>query len=103
MHKKNHESKSKDQFHLQFKLMNQDTLRKRQKRKWYHRNKEAVLEQQKNSKNKKESQKDWYQQNKKRCIARAKRWNEDNPVARKLIVERHKTKNNPTGGWSNGT
>ena len=80
-----------------------ETERKRQKREWYHRNKEAVLEQQKNSKNKKESQKEWYQQNKKRCIARAKRWNEENPAARKLIVERHKTKNNPTGAWIDGT
>ena len=74
-----------------------------QKREWYHRNKEAVLEQQKNSKNKKESQKEWYQQNKKRCIARAKRWNEENPAARKLIVERHKTKNNPKGVWYDRT
>ena len=80
-----------------------NTERKIQKREWYHRNKEAVLEQQKNSKNKKESQKEWYQQNKKRCIARAKRWNEDNPSARKLIVERHKTKNNPTGVWNDRT
>ena len=80
-----------------------NTERKIQKREWYHRNKEAVLEQQKNSKNKKESQKKWYQQNKKRCIARAKRWNEKNPSARKLIVERHKTKNNPTGVWNDGT
>ncbi len=80
-----------------------NTQRNIQKREWYHRNKEAVLEQQKNSKNKKESQKEWYQQNKKRCIARAKRWNEENPAARKLIVERHKTKNNPTGVWNDGT
>ena len=41
--------------------------------------------------------------NKEMCIARAKRWNEDNPSARKLIVERHKTKNNPTGVWNDGT
>ena len=80
-----------------------NTQRKTQKREWYHRNKEAVLEQQKNSKNKKENQKKWYKKNKKRCIDRAKKWNEDNPTARKLIVERHKTKNNSKGGWSNGT
>ena len=30
-------------------------------------------------------------------------WNENNPSARKLIVERHKTKNNPTGVWNDGT
>ena len=80
-----------------------NTQRKIQKREWYHRNKETVLEQQKNSKNKKESQRKWYQKNKKKCIARAKRWNEDNPSARKLIVERYKTKNNPTGVWNDGT
>ena len=77
--------------------------RKIQKREWYHRNKEAVLEQQKNSKNKKESQREWYQKNKKRCIARAKMWNENNPSARKLIVERYKTKNNPRGVWDDRT
>ena len=80
-----------------------NTERKIQKREWYHRNKEAVLEQQKNSKNKKENQKKWYQQNKKRCIARAKMWNENNPSARKLIVERYKTKNNPRGVWDDRT
>ena len=37
--------------------MNQNTQRKRQKREWYHRNKEAVLEQQKNSKNKRKIRK----------------------------------------------
>ena len=83
--------------------MNQNTIRKRQKREWYHRNKETVLEQQKNSKKKKKNQKEWYEKNKKLCIARAKRWNEDNPSARKLIMERHKTKNNPKGVWSDGT
>ena len=80
-----------------------NTERKIQKREWYHRNKEAVLEQQKNSKNKKESQREWYQKNKKRCIARAKMWNENNPSARKLIVERYKTKNNPRGVWDDRT
>ena len=80
-----------------------DTERKRQKREWYHRNKEVVLEQQKNSKKKKESQKDWYQKNKKLCMVRAKKWNEDNPSARKLIMERYKTKNNPKGVWHDRT
>jgi len=103
LHKKNHESKSKDNFHQLFEIMNQNTQRKRQKREWYHRNKEAVLEQQKNSKKKKKNQKEWYEKNKKLCIARAKRWNEDNPSARKLIMERHKTKNNPKGVWTDGT
>ena len=80
-----------------------NTQRKTQKREWYHRNKEAVLEQQKNSESKKKIQKEWYANNKEMCIARAKRWNEKNPSARKLIVERHKTKNNPTGVWNDGT
>ena len=82
--------------------MNQNTQRKRQQRASHHRNKEAVLEQQKNSKKKKKNQKEWYEKNKKLCIARAKRWNEDNPSARKLIMERHKIKNNSKGEWSNG-
>ena len=82
--------------------ISQNTQIKRQKREWYHRNKEAVLEQQRNSKKKKKSQKEWYQKNKNLCISRAKRWNEDNPSARKLIVERHKTKNNTEEVWSNG-
>ena len=93
----------KDNFHQLFEIMNQNTLRKRQKREWYHRNKEVVLEQQKNSEKKKKSQKEWYHRNKKLCIVRAKRWNEDNPSARKLIMERHKTKNNPKRVWSDGT
>jgi len=85
-----------DNFHLQFELMNQNTIRKRQKREWYHRNKEAVLEQQKNSERKKKSQKAWYQRNKQRCIDKAKIWNKENSGARKLIIERHKhRKGNP--------
>ena len=83
--------------------MNQNTQRKRQQREGYHRNKEAVLEQQKNSKKKRNSQIEWYQKNKKLGIIRAKRWNEDNPSARKLIMERHKIKNNPKGVWFDGT
>ena len=83
--------------------LSQNTQIKRQKREWYHKNKEAVLEQQKNSKKKRESQKEWYLKNKKLCIIRAKKWNEDNPSARKLIMERYKTKNNPKGVWSNAT
>ena len=77
--------------------------RKKQKRDWYHKNKEKVLKQQKNSKKKKKSQKECYQKNKNLCISRAKRWNEENPSARKLIVERHKTKNNPKGVWYDRT
>ena len=77
--------------------------RKKQKRDWYHRNKEAVLTQQRRSEKKKKSQKEWYANNKEMCIAKSKKWNENNPSARKLIMERHKTKNNPKGVWSNGS
>ena len=77
--------------------------RKKQKRDWYHRNKEAVLTQQRRSEKKKKSQKEWYANNKEICIAKSKKWNENNPSARKLIMERHKTKNNPKGVWSNGS
>ena len=76
--------------------MNQNTQRKRQKREWYHRNKELVLEQQKNSERKKKSQKAWYQKNKQNCIDKAKMWNKENIGARKLIIERYKhTKGSP--------
>ena len=37
--------------------------RKRQKREWYERNREKVLEQQKNSDKKKTSQREWYVNN----------------------------------------
>ena len=35
-------------------------------------------------------------------IDKAKKWNKENPSARKLIVERYKLKNNPNGVWSDG-
>ena len=71
--------------------MTEDEKRKKQKRDWYHENKEKVLEQQKNFKKKKQ-QKEWYANNRVRCIEKSKKWNKDNPNARKLIVERHKHK-----------
>ena len=91
-----------DNFHQLFEIMNQNIIRKRQKREWYHRNKEAVLEQQKSSEKKKKSQKKWYKNNKEKCITRAKQWTKNNPTARKLIMERHKIKNNPKRVWSDG-
>ena len=75
--------------------------RKKQKRDWYHRNREEVLEQQKNSEKKKKSQKEWYANNRIQQIGKAKKWNKNNPEARKLIVERHNNKNSKRG-WSNG-
>ena len=64
--------------------------RKRQKREWYHRNKEIVLEQQKNSNRKKMSQREWYVNNRDKIIEKAKKWNNTNESARKLIIERYK-------------
>ena len=64
--------------------------RKKQKREWYHRNKEAVLEQQKNSEKKKKSQKEWYVNNRDRIIENSKKWNNANVGARKLIIERYR-------------
>ena len=48
--------------------MTPDERRKQQKREWYHRNRDKVLEQQKNSVNKKVSQRAWYTNNKEECI-----------------------------------
>ena len=64
--------------------------RKRQKREWYHRNKEIVLEQQKNSEKKKKSQREWYVNNRDEIIEKAKEWNNTNVGARKLIIERYR-------------
>jgi len=89
-----------DNFHQLFELINQNIQRKKQKRDWYHRNKEAVLEQQKSSENKKKSQKEWYKKNKEKCITRAKMWNKENSGARKLIVERHKHRKGSSCQWT---
>ena len=64
--------------------------RKRQKREWYERNREKVLEQQKNSDKKKTSQREWYVNNRDKIIENAKRWNNTNVGARKLIIERYR-------------
>ena len=64
--------------------------RKRQKREWYERNREKVLEQQKNSDKKKTSQREWYVNNRDKIIEKAKRWNNTNVGARKLIIERYR-------------
>ena len=64
--------------------------RKRQKREWYERNREKVLEQQKNSDKKKTSQRAWYVNNRDKIIEKAKRWNNTNVGARKLIIERYR-------------
>jgi len=71
--------------------MTEDEKRKKQKRDWYHENKEKVLEQQKNFKKKKQ-QKEWYANNRVQQIDKAKKWNKENRGARKLITERYKQK-----------
>ena len=80
--------------------MSQEEKRKKQKRDWYHENREKVLDQQKNWKKKKQ-QKEWYANNKVQQIDKAKKWNKDNQSARKLIVDRYKNKQK-NKGWSNG-
>ena len=79
--------------------MTQDEKRKKQKRDWYHENREKVLEQQKNWKKKKQ-QKEWYANNRTQQIDKAKKWNKDNQSARKLIVERHKQKKGNSWQWT---
>ena len=64
--------------------------RKRQKREWYARNRESVLEQQKNSEKKKQSQREWYVNNKDRIIEKSTTWNNNNEGARKLSIERYR-------------
>ena len=71
--------------------MTEDEKRKKQKRDWYHENREKVLEQQKNWKKKKQ-QKEWYANNRTQQIDKAKKWNKENKGARKLITERYKQK-----------
>ena len=71
--------------------MSQEEKRKKQKRDWYHENREKVLEQQKNWKKKKQ-QKEWYDNNRVQQIDKAKKWNKENKGARKLITERYKQK-----------
>ena len=83
--------------------LSQNQKIKIQKRDWYHRNKEKVLAQQKESEKKKRSQKEWYENNKELCIERARKWSENNPTARKLIVQRYTLKKSSLGGWSNGS
>ena len=60
--------------------MSQEEKRKKQKRDWYHENREKVLEQQKNWKKKKQ-QKEWYANNRTQQIDKAKKWNKDNQSA----------------------
>ena len=78
--------------------MNREEKIRYQKREWYYRNKDKVLEQQKNSEKKKVSQKLWYSNNKESCIKRAKVWNRENEGARKLINDRYIKRKDQTWG-----
>ncbi len=69
-------------------MSSQNLLRKVQKQEWYQRNKERILEQQRNSERKKETQREWYLKNREQCIKRAIKGSKSSPVARELIVHR---------------
>lgn len=69
-------------------MSSQNQLRKVQKQEWYQRNKERILEKEKNNVRKKETQREWYLKNREQCIKRAIKWSKSNPEARELIVHR---------------
>ncbi len=70
-------------------MSSQNQLRKVQKQEWYQRNKERILEKEKNNVRKKETQRVWYLKNKEKCIERAVKWSKSNPEARELIIHRY--------------
>ena len=70
-------------------MSNQNQLRKEQKQEWYQRNKERILEKQRNSERRREIQREWYLKNRKQCIERSIKWGKSNPEARELIVHRY--------------
>ena len=70
-------------------MSSQNVLRKEQKQEWYQRNKERILEKQRNSKRRREIQRKWYMKHKEICIERAIKWSKSNPEARELIVHRY--------------
>ena len=70
-------------------MSSQNLLRKVQKQEWYQRNKERILEKQRNSKRRQKIQREWYLKNRKQCIERSIKWGKSNPEARELIVHRY--------------
>ena len=70
-------------------MSNQNQLRKEQKQEWYQRNKERILEKQRNSERRQEIQREWYLKNREQCIERSIKWGKSNPEARELIVHRY--------------
>ena len=60
--------------------------------KYYQKNKDRLADKWKNDEARKEYLKEYYKQNKKIILERAKEWIKRNKEARKLIVEREKTR-----------
>ena len=60
--------------------------------KYYQKNKDRLAEKWKNDEARKEYLKEYYKQNKEIILKRAGEWNKRNKEARKLIVEREKTR-----------
>ena len=60
--------------------------------KYYQKNKDRLAEKWKNDEARKEYLKEYYNKNKEIILERAKEWNKRNKEARKLIVEREKTR-----------
>ena len=60
--------------------------------KYYQKNKDRLAEKWKNDEARKEYLKVYYKRNKEIILERAKEWNKRNKEARKLIVEREKTR-----------
>ena len=60
--------------------------------KYYQKNKDRLAEKWKNDEARKEYLKVYYNKNKEIILERAKEWNKRNKEARKLIVEREKTR-----------
>ena len=60
--------------------------------KYYQKNKDRLAEKWKHDEDRKEYLKEYYKQNKEIILERAKEWNKKNKEARKLIVEREKSR-----------
>jgi len=59
---------------------------------YYQKNKDRLAEKWKNDESRKAYLREYYQKNKVIILERAKEWNKRNKEARKLIVEREKTR-----------
>ena len=59
---------------------------------YYQKNKDRLAEKWKNDESRKAYLREYYKKNKKIILERAREWNKRNKEARKLIVEREKTR-----------